>query len=90
MRELDFTQIDGSVTVNSAETRTGRATSIMGRDPIEGLVWAANELPKYGMHLKAGQFVISGTVTETLPVADGDTANIAFTGLGSITAMFVE
>ena len=90
VRDLDFTQIDGSVTVNSAETRTGRATSIMGRDPIEGLVWAANELPKYGMHLKAGQFVISGTVTETLPVADGDTANIAFTGLGSITAMFVE
>lgn len=90
VRDLDFTQIEGSVTVNSAETSTGRATSIMGKDPIEGLVWAANELPKYGMHLKAGQFVISGTVTQPLPVTAGDNASIAFTGLGSLNASFVE
>lgn len=90
VRDLDFTQIEGSVTVNSAETSKGRATSIMGKDPIEGLVWAANELPKYGMHLKAGQFIVSGTVTTPLPVAAGDSATIAFTGLGSLSATFVE
>ena len=90
VRDLDFTQIEGSVTVNSAETSTGRATSIMGRDPVEGLLWAANELPKYGMHLRAGQFVVSGTVTLPLPVSAGDRARIAFTGMGSIDAMFVE
>ena len=88
--ELDFTQIEGSVTVNSAETSAGRATSIMGKDPVEVEVWAANELPKYGMHLQAGQFVVSGTVTLPLPVSAGDRARIAFTGLGSIDAMFVE
>ncbi|MGI9260550.1 MAG: ester cyclase, partial [Woeseiaceae bacterium] len=80
VRELDFSQIEGSVTVNSAETSIGRTTSIMGKDPVEGLLWAANELPKYGMHLKAGQFVVSGTVCPPLPVSAGDTANIAFTG----------
>ena len=88
--DLDFSKIDGSVTVNSAETSTGRSTSIMGRDPIEGLVWAANELPKYGMHLKAGQFVVSGTVTVPLQVSAGDSASVAFTGLGSLAATFVE
>lgn len=88
--DLDFSKIDGSVTVNSAETSTGRSTSIMGRDPIEGLVWAANELPKYGMHLKAGQFVVSGTVTVPLQVSAGDSASVAFTGLGSVAATFVE
>lgn len=90
VRDLDFSQIDGSVTVNSAETSVGRATSIMGTDPVEGLVWAANELPKYGMHLRAGQFVVSGTVCPPLPVSAGDRARIAFTGMGSIDAMFVE
>lgn len=88
--DLDFSKIDGSVTVNSAETSTGRSTSIMGRDPVEGLVWAANELPKYGMHLKAGQFVVSGTVTVPLQVTAGDSASVAFTGLGSLAATFVE
>lgn len=90
VRELDFTQIEGSVTVNSAETSTGKATSIMGKDPIEGLLWAANELPKYGMHLKAGQFIVSGTVCVPLPVSAGDRASVAFTGLGSLNAEFVE
>lgn len=90
VRDLNFTQIEGAVTVNSAETSTGRTTSIMGKDPIEGLVWAANELLKYGMHLKAGQFVVSGTVCPPLPVSAGDTANIAFTGMGSLTVQFSE
>ena len=88
--DLDFSKIDGSVTVNSAEISTGKSTSIMGRDPIEGLVWAANELPKYGMYLKAGQFVVSGTVTQPLQVSAGDSASVAFTGLGSLAATFVE
>jgi 2-keto-4-pentenoate hydratase len=88
--DLDFPNIDGSVTVNSAETSTGRSTSIMGKDPIEGLVWAANELPKYGMHLEAGQFVVSGTVTQPLRVSAGDSATVAFTGLGLLPATFVE
>jgi uncharacterized protein (TIGR02246 family) len=90
VRDLDFSQIEGSVTVNSAETSTGKATSIMGKDPIEGLLWAANELPKYGMHLRAGQFIVSGTVCPPLPVSAGDRARIAFTGMGSIDAMFVD
>jgi 2-keto-4-pentenoate hydratase len=90
VRDLRFAEIDGSVTVNSAETSTGRSTSIMGRDPIEGLVWAANELPKYGMHLRAGQFVVSGTVTQPLQVSAGDNATVAFTGLGLLSATFVD
>jgi len=88
--ELDFGQIEGSVTVNSAETSNGMATSIMGVDPVQGLLWAANELPKYGMHLKAGQFIVSGTVCPPLPVTAGDNASIAFTGMGSLNATFVE
>jgi len=90
VRDLDFSQIEGSVTVNSAETSAGKATSIMGKDPVEGLLWAANELPKYGMYLRAGQFIVSGTVCPPLPVSAGDRARIAFTGLGSIDAMIVE
>ena len=90
VRDLDFSGIEGSVTVNSAETSSGRATSIMGKDPIEGLLWAANELPKWGTHLKAGQFVVSGTVATALTVRAGDLASVAFTGLGSLNAEFVE
>jgi 2-keto-4-pentenoate hydratase len=87
--DVDFSQEIGSVTVGD-ETNSGPATSIMGEDPLAGLVWAANELPKYGMHLKAGDFVVSGTVSIPLRVGAGDTASISFTNLGTLNAEFVE
>ena len=87
--DVDFTRETGSVTVGD-ETNAGPATSIMGEDPLAGLVWAANELPKYGMHLKAGDFVVSGTVSIPLVVGAGDTASISFTSLGTLNAEFVE
>lgn len=59
-------------------------------DPLAALVWAANELPKWGMHLKAGEFVLSGTVCPPLPVRAGDSAIVSFTSLGSVSAAFVD
>ena len=87
--ELDFSAIEGRVTVNGDQTSSGKATSIMGKDPVAALVWAANELPKWGMHLKAGDFIVSGTVCVPLPVSAGDRAEINFTGMGALQATFV-
>ena len=87
--EIDFQNVTGTVNVNNSETSSGPATSIMGIDPVAGLVWAANELPKWGMHLKAGDFIVSGTVCVPLPVSAGDTATIAFSGLDSLQVDFV-
>ena len=84
LADLKFADIDGRVTVNGDETNHGSTTSIMGEDPIAGLLWAANELPKWGMHLRAGEFVVSGTVCEPLIVSTGDNATIEFTGMGSL------
>ncbi|MGI9204342.1 MAG: 2-keto-4-pentenoate hydratase [Woeseiaceae bacterium] len=88
--ELDFSSIEGSVSVNGEETSNGKATSIMNEDPVAGIVWAANELPKWGMYLKAGQFIVSGTVCIPLPVSAGDSAEIEFTGMGSLQAEFIQ
>jgi len=87
--ELDFTVIEGRVTVNGDETSSGKATSIMNEGPLAAVVWAANELPKWGMHLKAGEFIVSGTVCIPLPVSAGDSAVINFTGMGALRATFV-
>jgi len=38
------------------------------------------------MHLKAGQFVVPGAVTAPLRVSAGDSAMVAFAGLGSLSA----
>ncbi|HJO39741.1 MAG: fumarylacetoacetate hydrolase family protein [Vicinamibacterales bacterium] len=67
------------------ETRgEGRLSSVMGRDPIAGVVWLANELLAYGEQLRAGEFVITGTVVTPPPVAAGGSARLTFTTLGTV------
>lgn len=88
--QLDFSSIEGGVTVNGEQSSNGKATSIMNEDPVAAIVWAANELPKWGMYLKAGQFIVSGTVCVPLPVSAGDRAEIQFTGMGSLRANFIQ
>ncbi len=87
---IDINAQMGRVEVNGTEVSEGPATSLMGEGPIAAMLWAANELPKYGMQFEAGQFVFSGTVTIPLPVSAGDSATVSFTDLGSVSATFVE
>ena len=87
---VDFTRETGTVTVNDGETSSGPATIIMGEDPLAAVVWAANELTRYGMHFRAGEFVVSGSVCIPLPVVAGDTATISFTNLGSLEVSFID
>lgn len=88
--EVDFSGEVGQVEVNATIVEEGPATSIMGKDPFEALVWIANELPKRGMQLHAGDFVVTGTVCVPPPVKAGDSARVIFTNLGSVSADFVE
>lgn len=87
---IDLNAQVGRVEVNGTDVSEGPATSLMGEGPLAAMLWAANELPKYGMQLEAGQFVFSGTVTTPLPVSAGDSATVSFTDLGSVSATFVE
>lgn len=88
--EVDFTEEVGHVEVNGTLEAEGPATSIMGEDPFEALVWIANELPKWGWNLEAGDFVVTGTVLPPPTVEAGDTATVYFTNLGSVKVDFVE
>ena len=87
---IDLNAQIGRVEVNGEASSEGPATSLMGEGPLAAMLWAANELPKWGMHLEAGQFVFSGTVCPPLPVTAGDSATVSFTDLGSVSATFVE
>jgi 2-keto-4-pentenoate hydratase len=56
----------------------------MAKDPVEAVVWLANELPKHGLYLRANDFVVSGTVVGPPPARAGDKVKVSFTTLGSV------
>jgi 2-keto-4-pentenoate hydratase len=58
-------------------------------DPGAAVAWLANRLWAYGVSLKAGEVVLSGTFTAAAPASRGDRFRAEFSGLGTVEAWFV-
>ncbi len=82
--EIDFATETVTVAVNDDPILEGSMSWTMGRDPIEGVVWLANEMLKYGFQLSAGDFVITGAVVYRGSLLPGDRATLAYSSLGTI------
>lgn len=76
--EVAYTEVDG------VEVARGGGNQIMHGDPLAAVVWLANELPKHGMMLQAGQFVITGSVYDNPTMQAGQQAAVHFSTLGTI------
>jgi 2-keto-4-pentenoate hydratase len=66
---------------------SGAGVEVMG-DPVNAVVWLANKLAEHNTHLKAGDIVLSGAITASVPVDKGDCMNICFSELGNIEVKF--
>jgi 2-keto-4-pentenoate hydratase len=64
----------------------GRGENVGG--PLRALTWVANELAAYAGGLRAGDFVITGTCIEPVPIAPGERLRVDFGDLGVIEAAF--
>ncbi len=66
---------------------TGAGGAVLG-SPLTALVWLANTVGARGVALAAGQVILPGSVTASIPVSAGDSVTATFAGLGSVTARF--
>jgi len=67
---------------------TNTAAEVMG-SPANSLAWLANHLGARGLTLRAGDVVMSGSVSALLRPKAGDTVRATFTRLGSVGARIV-
>lgn len=65
----------------------GRGANVLG-DPRIAMTWIANELGKYGMTLKKGEFVTTGTCIVPLTVKPGDSVVLDYGGFGKMDISF--
>ena len=84
---LDLAVLKGSMSINGENVGTGIGRDILGH-PLEALAWLANARTERGRGLKAGNFVLLGSLVETKWVDAGDVVEIAIEGLGTATARF--
>ena len=84
-RNLDLGKLSGSTSVNGVEVGRGTGALVMGH-PFEALAWLANARARYGLDaLKAGEFVLLGSVVETKWLQAGDEVRVAIESLGEVT-----
>ena len=82
-RRIDLAAERGVARINGEVVGEGYGRDVMGH-PFEALAWVANNLAKRGKHLRAGQFVITGSlVTSKFPVA-GDKLRFELGTLGGV------
>ena len=73
--------------LNGTVVATNTGAEVMG-SPLNSLAWIANHLGSRGLGLRAGDLVMSGSVSQLLRPKAGDTVRAAFTRLGSVSARF--
>jgi 2-oxo-3-hexenedioate decarboxylase/2-keto-4-pentenoate hydratase len=86
-RGLDLPVLTGMTRVNGRETGRGEGRAVMGH-PFEALAWLANLRARLGLGLRAGEFVLLGSVVETRWVGPGDEVVVAIEELGEARARF--
>jgi 2-keto-4-pentenoate hydratase len=74
--------------LNGAIAATNTAAEVLG-SPANSLAWVANQLGARGLSLRAGDIVMSGSVSILLRPKAGDAVRATFTRLGSVSARFV-
>ena len=72
---------------NGAIAATNTAAEVMG-NPLISLAWVANHLGSRGLGLRAGDLVMTGSVSRLLRPRSGDTVRASYTRLGSVAVRF--
>ncbi len=84
-RGLDLASLRGRTVINGVEAGQGTGRLVMGH-PLEALAWLANSRAKHGLGpLRAGEFVLLGSVVETKWLDAGDEARVEIEGLGELS-----
>jgi 2-oxo-3-hexenedioate decarboxylase/2-keto-4-pentenoate hydratase len=81
-RHLDLAALTGRTWINGVEVASGVSSLVMGH-PLNALAWLANAHGEHGLPgIKAGEFVLLGSVVQTQWLNAGDSVRIEVSGLG--------
>jgi 2-keto-4-pentenoate hydratase len=80
---LDFRLEGAVISKNGTLLASGCGAEALG-NPVNVVTWLANKLSEYDREIKAGNIVLTGSLTNYFHVEPGDTVDVSFSNLGSI------
>jgi 2-keto-4-pentenoate hydratase len=84
---FELARATASMTINGKQVGAGVGTDILG-EPLEALVWLANNQAARGVGLRAGEFVLLGSLVQTHWLTPGAEVVVANDPLGEVRASF--
>ena len=72
------------MTVDGQVATTGKGSAVLGH-PLNVVAWLADELPRFGRQLQAGDYITTGVCTDVFEAAAGQTVTADFGPLGSVS-----
>lgn len=87
--DLDLPTLGVVMEKNGEAVAFAAAAAVLGH-PAEAVAMLVNILHGLGERLPAGSLVLSGGITEAIPVKPGDTVIARFQALGSVSTRFVD
>ncbi len=87
--DIDLRTLGVVMEKNGEIVALGASAAVLGH-PAEAIAMLVNILHDLGEELPAGSFVMSGGITEAIPVKPGDSVIARFQELGSVSMRFVE
>jgi 2-oxopent-4-enoate/cis-2-oxohex-4-enoate hydratase len=86
-RKIDLTTVGMTLEKNGEIIGTGAGAATLG-NPVNAVTWLANTLGQYGITLKAGEVILSGSLSIMFPITAGDAIRMSLGGIGSCSARF--
>ena len=86
--DTDLTNCRMRVSKNGAPLSEGRGTASDIGSPQGCVAWLANTLGAYGIPLRAGEIILSGSLVPLEPVQPGDTMRCEIDGVGAVDVRF--
>ena len=86
--DVDLVTCGMVVEKNGSIISTGAGAAALS-SPVNCVAWLANTLGEFGISLKAGEVILSGSLVPLEPVKAGDAMRVDIGGIGSASVRFV-
>jgi 2-keto-4-pentenoate hydratase len=87
IKDLDLRYVGLVLEKNGSLVSTAAGAAVLG-NPAQSVAWLANKLTEYGISLKKGEFVMSGSLVQAVGVEAGCHLTATFDRLGSVSVCF--
>jgi 2-oxopent-4-enoate/cis-2-oxohex-4-enoate hydratase len=86
-RRVDLNLCGMALERNGELVATGAGVAALG-SPVNAVAWLANALGRFGIPLKAGEVILSGSLGAMIPVQRGDRFRMQIGGIGDCSVRF--